>query len=206
MFTLFYAPGACSLAPHVTLEWIGEPYEAKRVRYQSAELLAINPAGSVPVLQRADGWTLTQAGAILHFLARRYPQAGLGGDDTLEGQAELDRWSSFFTGDLHPSFYPLFMPDRYTTATDPAALEATREAGRNLVRKRLVLLDAHLAERPFILGERRSVMDAYAFPMLRWAIAKLPEGLRDAPRVAGLHDRLAADADVRKVLAEEGLS
>ena len=59
MFTLFYAPGACSLAPHVVLEWIGEPYEAKRVRYQSAELLAVNPAGSVPVLQRADGWTLT---------------------------------------------------------------------------------------------------------------------------------------------------
>ena len=64
----------------------------------------------------------------------------------------------------------------------------------------------HLADRAFILGERRSIIDAYAFPMLRWAIAKLPEGLRDAPRVAGLHDPLAADADVRKALAEEGLS
>jgi glutathione S-transferase len=206
MFTLFYAPGACSLAPHVALEWIGEPFEARRVKFHSAELLAVNPAGAVPVLRREDGWTLTQAGAILHFLARRYPQAGLGGEDTLEGQAELDRWSSFFTGDLHPSFYPIFMADRYTTATEPAALDAVREAGRILVRKRLALLDAHLAERPFILGDRRSVVDAYAFPMLRWSVAKLPEGLRDVPHAAGLYDRLAADAGVRKVLAEEGLT
>jgi glutathione S-transferase len=44
MFTLFYAPGACSLAPHVALEWIGDPYKAKRVRYRSAELLAVNSA------------------------------------------------------------------------------------------------------------------------------------------------------------------
>ncbi|WID99654.1 hypothetical protein QO058_11570 [Bosea vestrisii] len=55
-----------------------------------------------------------------------------------------------------------------------------------------------------ILGERRNVIDAYAFPMLCWAIARLPEGLRDAPRVAALHD--AADRDVRKALAEESLS
>ena len=63
---LFYAPGACSLAPHVVLEWIGNPYTALRVQYGSPELLQLNPAGAVPVLDTGEGWTLTQAGAILH--------------------------------------------------------------------------------------------------------------------------------------------
>ena len=63
MPTLYYALGACSLAPHITLEWIGRPYEAVRVQYGSDELLAVNPAGAVPTLREDDGWLLTQAGA-----------------------------------------------------------------------------------------------------------------------------------------------
>ena len=110
MTTLYYALGACSLAPHIVLEWIGAPYEAVKVQYGSKELLAVNPAGAVPTLREDDGWLLTQAGAILHYLAHKHPQADLAGDASPRGSAELDRWSSFFTGDLHPSFYPIFMP------------------------------------------------------------------------------------------------
>ena len=205
MLTLFYSPGACSLAPHVVLEWIGQPYEAKRVKTGSEELKAVNPAGAVPVLRDESGWVLTQAGAILHYLARRFPEAGLDAAADPKAQAELDRWSSFMTGDLHPSFFPIFMPNRYTTASDEAALAAVREAGMGLVRKRLALLDAHLADRPWLLGEARSIVDAYAFPMIRWAIGKLPEKLAPFPGVQALHDRIAADAAVRTVLAEEGL-
>ena len=205
MLTLFYAPGACSLAPHIVLEWIGQPYEAKRVQYGSPELVAVNPSGAVPALRDESGWVLTQAGAILHYLARRFPQAGLDAGNTPEEQAELDRWSSFMTGDLHPSFYPIFMPERYTADRSEAAKEAVRQAGMELVRKRLTLLDEHLADRPFILGERRTVIDAYAFPMIRWAILKLPEKLARHPHVQAQHDRVTEDAAVRKVLADEGL-
>lgn len=201
MPTLYYSPGACSLAPHIVLEWIGEPYEAKRVQYGSTELLAVNPAGAVPALDD-DGWVLTQAGAILHYLARQHPEADLAGGSSPHEAAELDRWSSFFTGDLHPSFYPIFLPRRYTTDHSEIALQATQEAGRDLVRKRLAILDKHLADRDWILGTR-SVIDAYAFPMIRWAMAQLPEGLADYPAVHALHDRLAADPAVARVLAQE---
>lgn len=45
--------------------------------------------------------------------------------------------------------------------------------------------------------------DAHAFPMIRWALAKLPEALDAYPNVVALHDRIADDAAVQKVFAEE---
>ena len=199
---LLYHPGACSLAPHVALEWIGAPYEEQNVEFGSAELLAANPSGAVPALIEDDGWILTQCGAILHYLARKHPEAGLGGAPDIRGQAELERWSSFLTGDLHPAFFPIFMPQRYTTGAVPADREAAQEAGRKLVRRKLKLLDDHLAGRDWIL-DSRSIIDAYAFPMIRWAAKLLPEGTGPWANVQALHDRIAADPAVQRVLARE---
>lgn len=202
MTKLFYHTGACSLAPHIVLEWIGAPYEVENVEFGSEALRAVNPVGAVPVLVEDDGWTLTQAGAILRYLAEKHPQANLGGGTGLRARAELDRWSSFLTGDLHPSFFPVFLPGRYTTGTSAASQDEAREAGRNLVRKQLTQLDNHLAGRDWILGSR-SVIDAYAFPMIRWAAKMLPEGISGWVNVQALHDRIAADPAVQKILARE---
>ncbi|MDN5789205.1 glutathione S-transferase family protein [Pseudorhodobacter sp.] len=202
MTTLYYAPGACSLAPHIVLEWIGAPYEAVKVAFGSKELLAVNPAGAVPTLRESDGWLLTQAGAILDYLAQKHPEAGLSGGNSLRDKAEAHRWSSFFTSDMHAAFWPIFSPHRYTTDADAAAKQAVVTAGHALVRKQLGLLDAHMTGRDWVLGDR-SVIDTYAFPMLRWAIKLLPGGLDGYPNVQALHDRIAVDPAVQKVLAIE---
>lgn len=202
MTKLLYHLGACSLAPHIVLEWIGAPYEAQSVEFGSKELLAINPSGAVPALIEDDGWILTQAGAILHYLAHKHPEADLAGETDPRGAAELDRWSSFFTGDLHPSFFPIFTPQRYTTSREAEARDAVQEAGRKLVRRQLGLLERQLDGKDWILG-KRSVIDAYAFPMIRWAAKMLPEGLADWPQIQALHDRLAGDEAVKRVLARE---
>jgi glutathione S-transferase len=203
MPTLYYAVGACSLAPHITLEWIGRPYEAVKVQYGSDELLAVNPAGAVPTLREDDGWFLTQAGAILDYLAQEHPEARLAGGEGARAKAEAHRWSAFFTSDLHAAFWPIFMPYRYTTDQSEAAKAAVVEAGHRLVAKQLSVLDRHLDGREHILNGGRSVIDAYAFPMIRWAIKLLPGGLDRYPNVRTLHDRLAADPSVQKVLARE---
>lgn len=203
MTTLYYSPGACSLAPHIVLEWIGAPYEAVRVETGSDAYKQINPTGAVPALREEDGWTLSQAGAVLEYLAAKHPEAGLGGVQDLRGQAELHRWSSFFTSDMHAAFWPIFNPARYTTDTSDAALAAAAAAGVELVRRQLGFLDAHLEGREWVLDGGRSVIDAYAFPMLRWAVAKVPGGLGEYPNVKALMDRLAADPAVKQVLADE---
>lgn len=205
MIKLYYKAGACSLAPHIVLEWIGEPYEAEQANPADPGFRKLNPAAAVPVLDTGEGWTLTQAGAVLQYLARRFPGTNLGSDGSLREEAELERWSSFFTGDLHPSFFPLFAPQRYTTAKDQPALDAVKAAAAELVRKRYGLLEEHLDGQDHILGGRRTILDAYAFPMLGWGIKLLPDGLDRYPNLRRLRDSVAADPAVRRVMQSEGL-
>ena len=202
MPTLYYAVGACSLAPHIVLEWIGAPFEAVKVQYGSPELLAVNPAGAVPTLREDDGWLLNQAGAILDYLAHKHPEANLTGGDSLRQKAEAHRWSAFFTSDLHAAFWPIFMPYRYTTDESEEARAKVVQAGHVLVHKQFATLEKHLEGREWIL-DGKSVIDAYAFPMIRWG-KKLLEGyMAQYPNVLALHDRLAADPAVQKVLDRE---
>jgi glutathione S-transferase len=157
----------------------------------------------VPTLREDDGWLLTQAGAILDYLAHKHPEAGLAGGDGLRARADAHRWSAFLTSDVHASFWPVFMPHRYTRDEGDAARQAVVEAGHDLVRKQFAILDRHLDGRAHILDGGRSVVDAYAFPMMRWARKLLPGGLDAFPNVQALHDRLAGDPAVQKVLARE---
>ncbi len=203
MTTLYYAVGACSLAPHIALEWIGAPYEAVRVQYGSKEILAVNPSGAVPTLREDDGWTLTQAGAILDYLAQKHPEARLGGGEGPRAEAETHRWSAFFTSDVHAAFWPIFMPYRYTTDQGEAAQRSVVEAGHKLVAKQFAHLERHLDGRDFILQGGRSIIDAYSFPMIRWAAKLLPGGLGAYPNIQGLHERIAIDPAVRAVLDRE---
>lgn len=83
MHTLCWSPGACSIAPHICLEEIGKPYRAERVAIDmqetaeflvSPDYLKINPKGRVPVLTIGER-VLTEAPAIMVYLARQYPAA-----------------------------------------------------------------------------------------------------------------------------------
>lgn len=206
MTTLFYAPGACSLAPHIVLEWIGQPYVAERAQYGSPELLAVNPTGAVPALREDDGWVLTQASAILEYLANKHPDAGLGGQGDPRHAAELHKWNAFLTSDLHASYWPFFMTDRFTTDADPAARQAVVEAAKLMIAKKLTVLDDHMQGRDWMVGDgrgQRSVTDAYIFPMIRWAKAVFADDLARWPNLQALRARIGADPAVQRVLADE---
>lgn len=205
MHTLYYAPGACSLSVHIVLEWLGEEYRAIKVNPGDLEYRKLNPAGQVPLLETNGGELLTQCSAILAYLSHTHPAAGLSGDVSPLGQALLGRWSAFFTGDVHPAFFPVFMPQRYTTADDENSLAQVRAAGTILVRNKLDLLEAHVAGREHIVGDSRTYVDAYSVPMIRWASSMLPGGLADWPAVKAHHERMLADPGVERAMSDEGL-
>ncbi len=199
---LYYSTGACSLADHIVLEWIGKPYTTQRVSREeraSAEYKQkVNPAGAVPVLEQ-DGWLLTQNAAILNFLADSFPQAKLGGDGTPKGRAEVNRWLAFVNSDVHPAFKPLFGSTAYLD--DAVAIEKTKDTARKSLRALFERADAQLAGRDWIAGQR-SIADPYLFVTLRWAKGQNVD-LAGLDNLATFFARMEADAAVQKVLADE---
>lgn len=206
MYTLYYSPGACSLAVHIVLEWLGEPYHAVKVDAHDSAYRTINPAGAVPAFDFGGEAPLTQCAAILHFLARTHPKANLTTSGSPVEAAQIDRWSAFLTGDLHPAFFPIFMPGRYTVSTEASSLEDVREAGRRLVKTKLTLLDDQLAGKAWIVDDQRTLVDAYATPMIRWAASMLPDGVAGFPSIAAHHKKMLKDPAVERVLKAEGLT
>lgn len=206
MIKLYYRPGACSLAPHIALEWIGQPYELEVVQRDSTLILDINPAGAVPVLDTGEGWVLTQAGAILDYLDQRFPEAKIGVNGDIRHDSELKKWSFFLTGDLHPAFYGVFAPNRYTTSTQEEQLKDVVNASLKQVRRKLAILEQHFENNAFLTGEDRTYADAYLFTMLRWADNKLPDRLESYPYINNFFSRIGSDEAVVKALTAETLS
>lgn len=201
---LFYSPGACSLADHIVLEWIGRPYEAHKVTREdrrTPEFLAINPAGAVPALEH-DGWVLTQNAAILNYLADLHPEAGLAGDGSAKGRAEVNRWLAFANSDVHPAFHPIFGSTAYLE--DATIIDRTKDAARAKVRSLFERADAHLEGREWLAGTR-SVADPYLYVTWRWARGTGVD-LSGLDRLAAYAARIEADPAVQKVLKDEGLA
>ena len=197
---LYYLPGACSLADHIVLEWIGLPYEA--IEVPRAELktrfLEINPNGAVPVLEH-DGWRLTQNVAILNYLSDSSPQHGLNGDGSAKGRAEVNRWLGFLNSDLHPAFKPLFGATAYLE--DAEAIEKSKQHAKKTVAALYARVDTHLAGRDWLV-DTRSIADAYLFVTLRWARG-VGIDLSGMDNLARFFTKLESDPAVRKVLKQE---
>jgi len=200
---LYYAPGACSLADHIVLEWIGAPYEAVRLSHadmKAPDFLRINPAGAVPALED-DGWVLTQNSAILNYLADLHPDAGLGGDGSVKSRAEVNKWLAFLNSDLHPTFKPLFGATAYLE--DAEAIERSKDDARKKLRGLFERVDAQLAGQDWLSGSR-SIADPYLYVVLRWA-DKTGVDLADLDNLARFSQRMESDPAVQRVLADEGL-
>jgi glutathione S-transferase len=107
MLTLYFAPGASSMAPHIALHEIGAPFESRPLSFGKKEnrdpaFLAINPEGKVPTLL-IDGRPLTEVAGILFYLARRFPEAGLMPANDIEAEAQVVSWTSFIAATVHPA-------------------------------------------------------------------------------------------------------
>jgi len=107
MLTLYFAPGASSMAPHIALHEIGARFEARPLSFARKEnrtptYLALNPEGKLPTLL-VDGRPLTEVAGILFYLARRFPEAGLLPAGDPEAEANAVSWMSFIAATVHPA-------------------------------------------------------------------------------------------------------
>ena len=201
---LYTKPGACSLADHIALRWIGKPFEVQvmdAATMKAPEFLKLNPAGAVPVLE-VDGWVLTQNAAILNFLADSFPESGLGGDGTPQSRAEVNRWLAFLNADLHTAFHPIFGSTSYLG--DEAMIEKSKDNARQKLRGLFQRADAQLAGKDWLTGSR-SIADPYLFVTLRWAKGTKVD-LSGLDNLERFFQHMSADAAVQQALKAEGLA
>src|SRR6266566_7778691 len=128
MLTLFYAPGACSMAAHIVLEESNEKYEPRRVDLAGGEqrteaYLKIHPQGRVPALRLDNGECLSENTAILPYLGKRF---GLWPTEAL-AEAKALSTIGFFAASVHPAHAHIGRPERY--AADPSAFPTLKETG-----------------------------------------------------------------------------
>jgi glutathione S-transferase len=201
---LYYLPGACPLASHIALEWIGNPYEAQAVgrdEMKQAPFLELNPLGAVPVLVDGD-LVLTQSAAILEYLAELNPQSGLL-PDTPRGRAEVRRWLGLVNADLHRTFANIFAAGYFAGENEEFQLKLTETSTAKL-KQLFGVADKQLEGKDWIAGTR-SIADPYLYTVLRWAKAKKVD-LGSMKNLQAFYDRMEADRGVQAALKAQGLA
>ena len=162
---LYFAPGACSFAPHIVLNELGLPFTPVKVDLRTHKLAdgtdfySINPNGYVPVLELDDGTRLTEAQVVLQYLADRKPGTLAPAFGSLP-RYKLMETLNFIATELHKGFGPLWYPD---------TPEATKTATVAKLGKRFTTLSSTLGDRPFVVGDTFTIADAYLFTILSWA-------------------------------------
>ncbi len=165
MFTLYdNLPSGNSYKVRLVLHQLGRPFrlvekDILRGETRTAEFLAKNPNGRIPVLELPDGRCLAESNAIITYLAEGTP---LMPTDAWE-RAQVMQWLFFEQYSHEPNIATVrfwvhhLSPDKI----DDRALAKKRELGRAA----LGVMEHHLANRAFFVGDRYSIADValYAY-------------------------------------------
>jgi glutathione S-transferase len=167
------------MAPHIALHEIGARFESRPISLakrenRTAAYLALNPEGKVPTLL-IDGRPLTEVAAILFYLAKAFPQAGLLPEGNNEAQAQAVSWMSFIAATVHPA----------------------RRQGASHAREVFAIADRRLGDSEWALG-RYSIADIHLFRLywrFRNSVHPVPGEL---PNLSGHYDRMMARPAVQR--------
>ena len=184
MLTLYFAPGASSMAPHIALHEIGVPFESRPLSFHRKEnrdpaFLALNPEGKVPTLL-IDGRPLTEVAGILFYLARRFPAAELLPADDIEADAHTVSWMSFIAATIHPA----------------------RRLGLEHARRVYAIAEHRLGGQEWAAGSY-SIADIHLFRLFWRFRASLDPQPGEFPHLSAHYERMMARPSVRKTIEIE---
>ncbi|KLK91560.1 glutathione S-transferase [Microvirga vignae] len=198
---LYYTPGACSLAPHIVAREAGLPITLEKVDLSKhltetgQNFRAINPKGYVPAIALKDGSLLTEAAAIIQYLADQQPDAGLAPAHGTTERYRLIEWLTFISSEVHKGFVPLW---------NPATPEAVKTAAKDRLASRFAYLDEILAKQPFLMGEAFTIADAYLFTVVNWTNFHAID-ISSFEHLSAFQARVASRPKVQEALVAEGL-
>jgi glutathione S-transferase len=163
---LYYAPGACSLSPHIALREAGLPFTlqkvdlAKKTVETGEDYNGVNAKGSVPTLVLDNGEKLTEGPAIVQYIADQKPGAGIAPAAGTMERYRLQEWLNYITSELHKPMGSMF---------NPAQTAEWKEAVKAALSKQLDWLVKQLDGKAHLMGDKFTVADGYLFTVLGWA-------------------------------------
>jgi len=198
---LYYAPGACSLSPHIVARELGINVELQKVNTKDksmeggGDFWQVNGKGYVPTLELDSGERLTEGPAIVQYLADQKPDAGLAPKNGTLERYKLQEWLNFLTSEIHKQFSPLFKPN---------TPEEYKKIAKENLAGRFQWLDKQLAGKDYLMGKPFTVADAYLFVLTNWTKPTQID-LSQWPNVQAFNKRVAARPKVKEAMQAEGL-
>jgi glutathione S-transferase len=198
---LYFSPGACSLASHITALEAGVHVDLERADTKTKKLedgsdyYAVNSKGAVPALRLDNGQVLTEGVAIMQYLADQKPESSLVPKAGTFERYRVQEWLNYVTSEIHKTLSPLWGDN------DPAV---KAYAHKNL-EKKFEWLDKQLAGKSYLTGDTFTVADAYLFTVVNW-VNFLNIDISKWPNLKAFQDRVAARPRVQEAMAAEGLT
>jgi glutathione S-transferase len=211
MITLHYHPGNASFTPHVLLQEIGVPFQLQLVdraqrAHKAPAYLALNPNGLIPVL--VDGsLVLYETAAICLHLADTHPAAGLAPALATAERAHFYKWLVWLTNTLQATLMHYFYPERLVDEGNTDAAAQVKAHAQAKVHDCLAQIDTQLAGHggPWLLGERHSAVDPYAFMLCRWTRGFGDKPAREYGHIGPYLQRVLARPAVQRAIETEQL-
>ena len=198
---LYYAPGACSLSPHIVAREEGLPLVLVKVDLKTKktesglDFMTVNPKGYVPALEMKDGAILTEGPAIVQYLGDQKPDSGLVPPAGTPERYRLQEWLNFVSTEFHKQYSPLF---------NPSVTPETRKLFAGNLERRYGGIARLLDKQPYLMGARFTAADAYLFTVTNWA-KMVQFDLSAWPAMVDYQKRIASRPAVQQAFAEEGL-
>jgi len=205
----YYAPGACSLAPHILLKEVGVPYEAISLRVGAIRndfpesYRLINPKMRVPAIS-VDGNTITEVPAVATIIASLAPDLGLMGTTPLES-ARVYEWMNWISGTLHgQGFGQLFRPQRFLD--EEAAFDKIKANGLKCIKDCFASIEGKL-KGIHAVGEKFTAVDAYLLVFYRWGNTDVELNMKgEYPNYTALVSNLVQRPSVKATLEAENIT
>ncbi len=198
---LYYAPGVCSLSPHICLREAGLAFDLVKVDIKAHTLdngtdyYKFNPNGYVPMLELDNGERITEGPAIVQYIADQAPEARLAPPAGSFDRTRLHSWLNFISSEIHKGFSPLF---------NPASNDEFKAFQKQRLTTRFTWVSEQLGGKQYLLGEAFSCADAYLFTTMGW-LGFVGLSLDPWPNLKTYRERIAARPRVQEAMRAEGL-
>ena len=198
---LYYSPGACSMAPHIVAREAGHTIDLEKVDIPNkktadgGDYWKVNPKGYVPALMLDDGQVLTEVGVICQYLADQKPESGLVPELGTMARYHQMEALNFAATEIHKQIGALF---------NPMLTPEMREVQLGTIERRFNALEKMLDGKPYIMGDKFSIADAYLFTVLNWTwIHKID--VSKWPNIKAYMARVGERPKVQETMKAEGL-